>query len=547
MKRIQINYKPLDKSVNLRTVSGSLTQQYNATAQEYIPDFALVPLVIQPDIYITDPDGVITAGLKNSSLTDITWYENAVLDSKAITSSNTSYVIDTSATETRGRITVKKNIPEAEQLVLIFTAKFLDTRTGMSVPVSGSVQLCVVQAVESSTPRLVSHYPVGTRLYPTTGQRGLKIDCKLVAGDVTLSPVWKWQIYENSAWRDLVEADNVKGLGTSRLWVPAEIMSKQTKVKTTAILGGKSYAAEHVLGIAYERYHVDIIAPGDGEVSPDMESVTVKAKIWNNKGTIEKPETYFKIEWFDGNNIKLGEGETLDIAKAKYAINGFGVELKVSEKYTALVLGETVWIADFYNNQNASLVLGDITGFTATMCSLKFGSSGSSNTVEFIHNGKPGQLFIQEYVSGTETILFGMMAYEKLMDINIVRQLPEQNTKAVIVTDIAIKTGQNTLSFSCLKDSVFGFYGDINGVAYDVQEDDFYDADLLPMNPVKTFTLSTKGLQETSSQGILLKSFKAGNLKLNFETEINATSGSAVINTQLTGVNESDFIKQLTI
>ena len=67
MKRIQLNYKPLDKSVSLRIVSGSTMQQYNATTGEYVPDHTLVPLVIQPDVYISDPDGIITAGLKTPS------------------------------------------------------------------------------------------------------------------------------------------------------------------------------------------------------------------------------------------------------------------------------------------------------------------------------------------------------------------------------------------------------------------------------------------------------------------------------------------------
>lgn len=332
MKRIQLNYKPLDKSVSLRIVSGSTMQQYNATTGEYVPDHTLVPLVIQPDVYISDPDGVITAGLKNAQLTDVTWYENSISDGNSLTGKS-SYAIDTSASATRGRLTVKKNIPEGEQLLLIFTAKFLDTRTGYGIPLTGSIQLGVSQAVEEAIPVLVSSYPVGARLYPTTGQQGLKISCKLVAGGTELSPTFKWEGYASGAWGTLSTADGYEGTTAGTLWIPKAQLSRQSRFRCTATYRGKAYTAEHTVGIAYENYWAEIIVPGDGEVSPESASVQVRAEVKNNAGTIQNPSRYFLIEWFDQNGTKLGTGETLTIQKNKYASSDFLIDLKVSEIY----------------------------------------------------------------------------------------------------------------------------------------------------------------------------------------------------------------------
>ena len=345
MKKISINYKPLDKSVNLRVVSGSPAQQYNATIGEYVPDFTLVPLVIQPDVRILDPDNIIPAGLKNSSLTNVVWYKNQVSASSAISTTDTSYVVDNTATDNRGRITVKKNIPEGEQLTLIFTAAFLDTRTGYSVPVMGSIALTVSQETETSAPRIVAAYPNGALLYPVTGQKGLKISAPLITakGEVK-DVVYDWMIYENSAYRKLTVDDGVKGLNTSILWVPAKLLTRRTKIKSVAKCRDDTFEREHVIGISYERYEVDVIVPGAGEVSPSATSVTVKAEVSTNAKVVKSPERYFLIEWYDQNNNKLGEGENLEVAKEKYAVAGFGVDVKVSERYSGLQVGEKIWV-----------------------------------------------------------------------------------------------------------------------------------------------------------------------------------------------------------
>lgn len=546
MKRININYKPLDKSVNLRVVSGSLTQQYNATAREYVPDHALVPLVIQPDVYMTDPDGVIPGGLRNRSLTDIVWYENEVVDGKAITASNAYYTVDSSATDTRGRITIKRNIPEAEQLTLIFTARLTDTRTGFPVPVMGSAPLRVAQAIETATPRLLSSYPVGSRLYPTTGQRGLRIDCGLMAADMELSPAWRWQVHSGSAYRDLTEEDGVRGLGTSRLWVPGEMMDRQTRIRTIATLDGKAYVQDHALGVAYERYDTEIVVPGNGEVSPDMASVTVRARVWNNRGVIERPGRYFRLEWLDQDNGRLGEGETLEIARAKYAGAGLGVSLRVSEIYSGLVLGERAWVLDFRGREDTGIVVG-APGSLGFMASLKFGTNTATNTIEIVHDGKDGGLYVTEYVSGGETIYLMLIVSGDRLTVNVFRQVPGLLTVAN-VDGVPLRGGLNRLNFSCLKSDKFGFFGNINDVRHEGEEIPFYEADILPFNEDKALTITTRdSFFDYEETGISLRKLKAGMLTLGLETGSVRAEGLSGLTVSVLGAEESELLRQVTI
>ena len=71
-KRIGIIYDPLNISTALLVRGGSLTQTHSAENAEYVPDRELTPLVIVPEVYVEDPNGIIPNG--KVSLTGVMWY-----------------------------------------------------------------------------------------------------------------------------------------------------------------------------------------------------------------------------------------------------------------------------------------------------------------------------------------------------------------------------------------------------------------------------------------------------------------------------------------
>lgn len=362
MKRIQINYKPLDKSVTLSPIGGSTVQQYNATVNEYVPDYTLVPLVVQPSVSITDPDGIIPAGIKNSSLTDINWYENKVDASTLIASSNVDYLIDRTSTDNkRGRITVKKNIPEVG-LTLIFTAKFIDTRTGMGVPLQDAITLTSQSAVESSE-RLVETYPLGKRIYPTTGRKGLKIRCPLMNDAQKVgTAIYRWQQKKAGSYENITEGQSgITGVATDELWIPVGLICENVYFKTIVTNGDRIYEKEHVLSVGYEAFEVDIILPGNGQITPGVEQIVAKAKITTAAGVVSSPGDYFTLDWVDQNGNSLGSGESITIPSSKFATADFGIDLVVGYRKQS-----SEWYADF-DTYPAATLTGEVTGTHLTV------------------------------------------------------------------------------------------------------------------------------------------------------------------------------------
>ena len=71
-KRIGVIYTPLNISTALIEKGGSLTQTHSAENSEFVPDRELTPLVLVPEVYVNDPDGIIPNG--KIALSNVMWY-----------------------------------------------------------------------------------------------------------------------------------------------------------------------------------------------------------------------------------------------------------------------------------------------------------------------------------------------------------------------------------------------------------------------------------------------------------------------------------------
>ena len=111
-RRFDFNFKPLQISVGMLT-EGSVSgrQSYDADADVYTPDYTLTPCIIQPQVGRLDKDEVLTPGLINSSLTNITWHETIGGTRTQIQAANTNYEMTTSGVNA-GHNKMKKNAME---------------------------------------------------------------------------------------------------------------------------------------------------------------------------------------------------------------------------------------------------------------------------------------------------------------------------------------------------------------------------------------------------------------------------------------------------
>lgn len=136
----RVKFNPLQTSCQLvcLTPMSPASQTVNALGQSpiYEPDRTITPTVILPDCRANDPDNIFTHGPCNQYLAieTIEWFVNSEPIEDVWTAS-TDYDINTTATDLRGALTVKKNIPASDKAVLTFKGRFLDWRTGISYSV----------------------------------------------------------------------------------------------------------------------------------------------------------------------------------------------------------------------------------------------------------------------------------------------------------------------------------------------------------------------------------------------------------------------------
>ena len=110
----RVKFEPLTTSCHLvcLTPMSPAAQSVNTlgSTPTYEPDRSLTPTVIFPDVRAIDPDNIFHHGPANAylSLDTIEWLvdEEPIADKWTV---GTDYEIDTSASDTRGSLRVKKN------------------------------------------------------------------------------------------------------------------------------------------------------------------------------------------------------------------------------------------------------------------------------------------------------------------------------------------------------------------------------------------------------------------------------------------------------
>ncbi len=135
-KRIRIDYAPLHVAVSVSclTPASPAMQVYSASGDEFEPDRELTPSQFRPLVYAQAPDGSREGSFANASLAQMRWYVNGE-DISGLPEWEGLYSIDGTSTDSRGTLTVKRNVPPGLRLALHFEAVFADPRLGVNIEV----------------------------------------------------------------------------------------------------------------------------------------------------------------------------------------------------------------------------------------------------------------------------------------------------------------------------------------------------------------------------------------------------------------------------
>lgn len=144
-KRLDFNYRSLALAWYIDQIGSIPTRQsYDAVSGEYAPDYTLQGshLVFQPHVSVVSEEPGAEHGDVTTSeyLTNIRWTEITTSTQTVITASNPNYELTTSGPN-KCRIVMKRNVPAASSLTLVFECDYLDARKNETHHVRDTVKV----------------------------------------------------------------------------------------------------------------------------------------------------------------------------------------------------------------------------------------------------------------------------------------------------------------------------------------------------------------------------------------------------------------------
>lgn len=219
---IKINYKPLNATKSLKTLSGSERQNYNADTLTFEPDRRIDPLVIMVECGVTDPHN-LKNGNVNADLNSVSWKisENGIL--KDILESDSDFKIGKNAN--KGQLSIYKNISDLEPVTIIFTAKYLEPISKRVVNFQEDFDLITLPIAQTPV-TLEATTPVGGTLFVNKDQDGLLTQARLFRGIEQLPAAYYW--YKGNT--EITDANGYIGSKTEKLFVPSSEISSSGSV-----------------------------------------------------------------------------------------------------------------------------------------------------------------------------------------------------------------------------------------------------------------------------------------------------------------------------
>lgn len=143
--------RPLSAALSFVIDGGGATQAVNAVTGEYVPDWRFTPIRIRPIITVTDPEGLVANGAHNSdiSMANMRWLYDETGVNVLVGVSQADMSVDTSATDLRGSLNVRKNFDHGA--LLRFEFEYSTSAGGVlrTVKHSGTIAIVVNQMADA--------------------------------------------------------------------------------------------------------------------------------------------------------------------------------------------------------------------------------------------------------------------------------------------------------------------------------------------------------------------------------------------------------------
>ena len=321
-------YQPLDKLFNVVEKFGSLSQTYDALTGDYLVDRTLTPMVLQPVLSLSDPDGILPDGDYTSQLVNCVWTVTGQVRGES-PQQGTHYTID----DRTHAMTIAFNLDPDTSGSITFSADFVDPRRSDVLKCYWKGDLSCLSSTNWKV-TIHTEWPIRTDLFPWK-QRGIfSIPVQLRNGARDLPDadcVYRWQVFENNVWRNIdldVDYWCRGGEQTKRL------SAEQNYIQTVLLrciawpVGNSSemQATAFKLRRFYGFYDDDVEILEGAYVFPETARAVAEAYVVKRSGgLVINLENYFDIEILynrgDGSWWHVAHGTRGEVSRAMFPVD----------------------------------------------------------------------------------------------------------------------------------------------------------------------------------------------------------------------------------
>lgn len=271
--------RPLSAALSFVIDGGGATQAVNAVTGEHIPDWRFTPIRIRPIITVTDPEGLVTNGVHNSdiSMANMRWLYDETGVNVLVGVSSADMSVDTSATDLRGSLNIRKNFDHGA--LLRFEFEYSTSAGGVlrTVKHSGTIAVVVNQMADALV-QVRTVCPRGQFVFfpQPSAPADLLMQMQLYYKGEACPAAYRW-------FKVAGGNESPTGASSNMLSVPAAGVAVQPNYRCKALDMRPEYAA--ALGAALGRARADVYKKYLGD---DWETV-----LQTCSGNILPPAFYF--------------------------------------------------------------------------------------------------------------------------------------------------------------------------------------------------------------------------------------------------------------
>lgn len=304
----RVVHSPLSFIFQVVEMGGSLLQKYDTTSASFVPNRNLTPLVLRPQLIVSDPDGTIATADYIAKVVNAVWTVTLTADGRssvlpAATGATKNYEFITSTKQ----LVLFRNVQPQEVLNLKFTADYIDHRRG-EVHHFEWTRDCATEAQTDMNVMLdAGQWRGNVRLVPMKhwGQFGIPVQLKNGTNnipDAKATYQWQWWNKAARAWSEdfSEQAWLVCGEQTREIVLDQDfIQNLVLRVKATAF-GEDSTTQYFVTRLRrwYGQFDYDVEFLTGKYIFKDTKMVTLNAWVANGRGIINNPCRYFDMELF---------------------------------------------------------------------------------------------------------------------------------------------------------------------------------------------------------------------------------------------------------